>query len=315
MSPIPITLVTGFLGAGKSTFINRIIAENPRVRYGIIVNEFGDVALESEIIEADEDAILELSNGCMCCVVRTDLIKAVEALLDESNRIEHILVEASGLSDPVRIAQTFIENSAEGRVSFDSILCLVDVENFLETEAHWYIVSSQLNYADFVLLTKTADATPDTIDAVVAHIRDTTHRAEIVRLDGDVPLALLLESGCSRGADGYDATKHAEPHADDVVSVFFSENRCFENAVFDEVFREFSGRVFRAKGYFAVPDGAWREFKHIFQYVGSRRELKRKPWDADEQRRSAGLFIGRNFDPDELTKRLMAASLPITMTP
>ena len=315
MSPIPITLVTGFLGSGKSTFINRVIAENPGVRYGIIVNEFGDVALESEIIEADEDAVLELSNGCMCCVVRTDLIKAVETLLDDTNRIEHILVEASGLSDPVRIAQTFIENSAEGRVTFDSILCLVDVENFLETEAHWYIVSSQLNYADFVLLTKTADATPETIDAVVAHIRASTHRAEIVRIDAGVPLQLLLESGGSRLDDGYAAPKHAEPHADDVVSVFFTQTCCFDHGVFDEIFREFSGRVFRAKGYFAVPDGAWSEYKHVYQYVGSRRELKRKPWAVDEPRRSVGLFIGRNFDPDELTSRLMAAGLPITMTP
>ena len=110
--------MTGFLGAGKSTLINRILSEFSHLRFGLIVNEFGDVGLESQIIEASEDEIFELSNGCMCCVVRTDMKDAVHSLVEKAGFVDHILMEASGLSDPAPIAQTFLEDDLDGADDF-----------------------------------------------------------------------------------------------------------------------------------------------------------------------------------------------------
>ena len=155
MKTIPITLLTGFLGAGKSTLINRILKEKPDTRFGLIVNEFGDVNLESQVLETSDEEIVELSNGCMCCVVRKDIVAAVEKILASKNPVDYILVEASGLSDPIPIAQTFLMNDLDGKVRLDAVLCLVDAENFEHNMEQFQIAYTQLQAADIVLLSKT----------------------------------------------------------------------------------------------------------------------------------------------------------------
>lgn len=192
---IPITLVTGFLGSGKSTLINRVLSDNPGIKFGLVINEFGDVKLESQIVEAkEEDAITELSNGCMCCVVRTDLMKTVSGLLEKAPKTGHIILEASGLSDPVPIANTFLNDDLDGKVRFDAIVCVVDPINFLSSLDNYSVAETQLSYADFILLSKVDVATKAQIEEAKKLILAAKPDARILEMGEDFPTDLVFDT-------------------------------------------------------------------------------------------------------------------------
>lgn len=214
---VPVSLVTGFLGAGKSTLINRLMQEYPDRRFGIVVNEFGDVKLESQIVDAGEDSITELPNGCMCCVVRSDLIASVAGLLDRNPGIDHLLLEASGLSDPVPIAATFLQDDLSGRVRFDSVICVVDVLHFLDSLDNYAIASQQIVFSDFVLLSKVEEAGPAFTARVRALIAIQRPNARIIELRDGAPLDLLIDVTDidHSSIEGLEVEEHHHHHDDE----------------------------------------------------------------------------------------------------
>lgn len=215
---IPITLVTGFLGAGKSTLINRVLEGNPDVRFGLVVNEFGDVKLESQIIEAGAaDAVTELSNGCMCCIVRSDLVTTVEGLLAKAPDIGHIILEASGLSDPVPIANTFLNEDLGGRVHFDAIICVVDAVNFLSSLDSYNVAEVQLGYSDYILLSKADLATPEQLAETKKIILAMRPDARILEIGEDFPMDLVFDTSNVDHSElaGLEIEEHRHHHGAD----------------------------------------------------------------------------------------------------
>ncbi|MFT4343553.1 MAG: GTP-binding protein [Candidatus Woesearchaeota archaeon] len=192
---IPIAIITGFLGSGKSTFINKIIKERSDLKIGLIVNEFGDVNLESQIIETNDEDIVEMSNGCMCCVVRTDLMSAVEKLISHKKDINYIIVEASGLSDPVPLASTFIHNTLDDRIRLDAIICLIDAVNYGDNlEQYPKTLYMQVMYADFLILTKTDLVKEKRIPLLHRVLKNALPKAVIYDMNEDLDLKIILDS-------------------------------------------------------------------------------------------------------------------------
>lgn len=194
MKRIPITLITGFLGSGKSTLINRIIEENKGKKFGLILNEFGDVKLESQIIKAGSDEIVELSNGCMCCVVRSDLIKAVDDLITKMPELDYIIIEASGLSDPLPIAQTFLMQDMNQRIRLDSILCVVDALNFEKNSKNFEITVAQLKFADIILVSKTDIVDKMKVEAIKELVTDIIPNAVVFENNKKLDLDLIVDT-------------------------------------------------------------------------------------------------------------------------
>jgi len=307
---IPVTLICGFLGAGKTTFISRIIAEHPEIRFGLVLNEFGDVKLESKIVEAGDNEIAELSNGCMCCVVRDDLIRSIKGLLEAGKNIGHILLEASGLSDPVPIAATFILDDLDGRVHFDSTICVVDTLNYLDSIEDFAIATQQLEAADFILLNKMESAGSEAVSRVRKFILSRKRDARILELDAAFPTSLVTAGACCDHEDLAAAENekscadHHESRHAHVESYFHKTDNPLNLQRFTIFLDHLPRSVVRAKGFMRFSDPRTQENKYILQYVGGRPLLTAKPWKEGEERQSAMVFIGKDFDVETLKRSL-----------
>lgn len=156
---VPITILTGFLGAGKTTLVNKIIEENKNLKFGLIINEFGEEGIDGSLVQTEsEEEIIEISNGCLCCVARGDLLKSAENLLKAGN-IDYILIECSGLAEPMPIAQTFMMDNLDGKVTLDSVVCVVDGVNHNQTKENFRIAIEQIVASDIIILNKLQDFT------------------------------------------------------------------------------------------------------------------------------------------------------------
>ncbi|MFW5994667.1 MAG: CobW family GTP-binding protein [Spirochaetia bacterium] len=346
MSAVPITLVTGFLGSGKSTIINRLLEQYPDRKFGLVVNEFGDVQLESNIVEADESSIVELSNGCMCCVIRGDLLGTVDALLARRPEIDHILMEASGLSDPVPIANTFLNADLGGTVRFDSIVCLLDLEHYERNIREYDIPVLQLEHADFIVLSKTERMSVGRIQEARRYLETVDTQATVLRDDEPGGLALIIDTldidhtdirelevvdhdheheHAGDGADGsanggFDhympehsgGTGRRYHHAHEAVTtLFFRSDMPLYADHFGKVFQSLPSGVVRAKGFLDLADEEAGDRKYILQYTGARKDLYSVEWNEGEPRQSAIVFIGRDFDASTLRSRLDACINPL----
>ena len=312
MAPRPVTLVTGFLGSGKSTLINRILAHFSDRRFGLIVNEFGDVNLESSIIEAGEESIVELSNGCMCCVVRGDLVATVDTLLSRRPEIDHIILEASGLSDPVPIANTFLNADLDGSIRFDSIVCMLDLEQYRKTYDEYDITAVQLEYADFVILSKTAHVAAGCIAEAERWLGRADTRAKVVRDDDPGLLELIVDTLDADHTDirELESAEYSHEH-EEVTSLIFRTEQPIYADHFGAVFQSLPDGIVRAKGFLNLADEEAGDRKYILQYSGARKDLYSVEWDAGEQRQTAIVFLGKGFDPEALRARLSECGKPL----
>lgn len=334
MKRVPITLVTGFLGSGKSTFINRVLAQFPERNFGLIVNEFGDVQLESSIVQAADERIIELSNGCMCCVIRGDLLSTVDTLLRRQPEIDHIILEASGLSDPVPIANTFLNADLNGAIRFDAIVCLFDVEHFERNFQDYSVSHVQLEYADFVVLTRTDVVDATRVEAARAFLDGSDTQARVCTVQEALDPGVVIDTFSGDHADIRDLEvvdhDHALDHEHDgghdhdgsaragyhhaheaVETLFFRTDKPLYAAHFGYVFQHMPEGIVRAKGFLDLADAESDDAKYILQYTGARKDLYSVPWKPGEVRQSALVFIGKNFDTTELRDRLSACHNPL----
>ncbi|QPC83569.1 GTP-binding protein [Phototrophicus methaneseepsis] len=191
----PMTIITGFLGAGKTTLLNRILHGEHGLKLAVLVNDFGSVNIDSQLVtQVEAGDTIELSNGCICCTIRDDLKQAVLGLLAREDPPTHLLVETSGVSDPLEVALTF---KYTPQVRIDSILTVVDAENILTVaDDHRVLALNQIGMADLVIINKVDVAEADQLDRVHHYIRNINKKARTVEVvQADVPLAVLFDGG------------------------------------------------------------------------------------------------------------------------
>ena len=193
---MPLTVLTGFLGAGKTTLLKRILTGHHGLRAAVLVNDFGAINIDAELIVSVDENVISLANGCVCCSIRDDLTAAIEDLLDLPQPPEYIILEASGIADPVGIAITFSTERNDSRVRLDTIICLLDAEQVFETPDHMQLKQSQIAAADLLLLNK-IDLVDDTQTKKIENwlIENFRRHRVIKTTQCDVPMELLLGSG------------------------------------------------------------------------------------------------------------------------
>ena len=207
---IPVTVLTGYLGAGKTTLLNRILSENHGKRYAVIVNEFGEIGIDNDLIVESDEEIYEMNNGCVCCTVRGDLIRVVEGLTRRPGRFDAIVVETTGLADPVPVAQTFfMDDDVRSKTRLDAVVALVDAKHLPLRLKDSREAEDQIAFADVVVLNKTDLVTPQELADVEATIRAINPTAKIHRTQRS---GVDLKDVLDRGAFDLKRTLENDPH-------------------------------------------------------------------------------------------------------
>ena len=207
---IPVTVLTGYLGAGKTTLLNRILSENHGKRYAVIVNEFGEIGIDNDLIVESDEEIYEMNNGCICCTVRGDLIRTVEGLMRRPGRFDAILVETTGLADPVPVAQTFfMDDDVRAKTRLDAVVALVDAKHLPLRLKDSREAEDQIAFADVIVLNKTDLVTPEELSKVEGLIRAINPTARIHKTSRS---AVDLSAVLDRGAFDLKRALETDPH-------------------------------------------------------------------------------------------------------
>ncbi|TAA64839.1 GTP-binding protein [Shinella sp. JR1-6] len=195
--PIPVTVLTGYLGAGKTTLLNRILTDNHGKKYAVIVNEFGEIGIDNDLIVESDEEIYEMNNGCICCTVRGDLIRVVEGLMRRPGRFDAIIVETTGLADPVPVAQTFfMDDDVRQKTELDAVVALVDAKHLPLRLKDSREAEDQIAFADVVLINKTDLVSPEELARIEATVRVINPSARIHRTTrSEIDLAKVLNQG------------------------------------------------------------------------------------------------------------------------
>ncbi len=306
---IPVTVLTGYLGAGKTTLLNRLLTEEHGKRYAVIVNEFGEIGIDNELVVDADEEVFEMNNGCICCTVRGDLIRIIGNLVKRKGRFDAILIETTGLADPAPVAQTFfVDDEVRAVAKFDSVVTVVDAKNVLARLDDSHEAAEQIAFADVILLNK-ADLVPAfELTAVEKRLRAINptcviHRTErcsvspkeiLDRRAFDLDRILAIEPDFL-GEDAHE-------HDDAVTSVALRETRPIDANRFNQwigtLLREKGLSILRSKG---ILDLKGSPNRFIFQGVHMLMEGDDgRSWRDHEARESKLVFIGRDLDPAEL---------------
>lgn len=310
-SSIPVTVLTGFLGSGKTTLVNRLLKERPGTRFGLVVNEFGEAALESQLLEIRKQPLYELPSGCLCCVSDGDLKAALDAVVKKDPRVSHIVVEASGLSSPGPLLGVLTQEN--GAYSLNGVFCLADATGFLAHERDFPALRRQLAFADAVFLTKTDLVDRGTVEAVQARLAELKPGVKVFDAAQRLPWTALFETSGLQDPEA-DLPSRAEPrrrffqggsHHDAAVFEFTSE-RPLDPEKLASVFSSLEPGILRAKGVLRLADPSESKYKYLVQYTGAQKQLYSRRWAPGEVHKTDLLFLGSNFDAPALKVRLEA---------
>ncbi|MDP3553277.1 GTP-binding protein [Methylocystis sp.] len=309
-STIPVTVLTGFLGAGKTTLLNRVLSENHGKRYAVIVNEFGEVGIDNDLVVNSDEEIFEMNNGCICCTVRGDLIRIIEGLMLRRGRFDGILVETTGLADPAPVAQTFfVDDDVRKNTRLDAIVTVVDAKHLAGALDSAHEAQEQIAFADIVILNKTDLVEPADLDAVRKRIRAINPVAAIREAERcNIPLTEVLD----RNAFSLERILEVEPefldgiheheHDDHVTSLSLVSNEPLEPNVFlpwiQGVVQTLGADILRMKGIIAFPGDRDRfVVQSVHMILDGDHQ---RAWKENEPRTSRLVFIGRNLPKDLL---------------
>ncbi len=215
---LPVTIITGFLGSGKTTLLNYILSNQQGLKTAVLVNEFGEIGIDNElIISTDDDgSMVELSNGCICCTINNDLVEAVYKVLERQDAIDYLVVETTGLADPLPVALTFLGTELRDMTRLDSIITVVDAENYSLDLFNSEAAYAQIAYGDIILLNKADLVDEADLDALEVRIRDIKQGSRILRtVKGQVPLPMLLSVGLFESDKYYDPEAKVHEHGHD----------------------------------------------------------------------------------------------------
>jgi G3E family GTPase len=337
---IPVTVLTGYLGSGKTTLLNRILTEDHGKRYAVIVNEFGEIGIDNDLIVESDEEIYEMNNGCICCTVRGDLIRTVEGLMRRPGRFDAILVETTGLADPAPVAQTFfMDDDVRSKTKLDAVVALVDAKHLPLRLKDSKEAEDQIAFADVVVLNKTDLANEDELRDVEAAVRAINPSARIHKTERSrVALNEVLDRGAfdlSRALDNdphfLDAHDHDHDHDHEcgpdcdhdhghhhhhgvspihdvgVTSISLRGGEMDPKKFFPwlEKTTQMDGpNILRLKGIIALKDDPDR---YVVQGVHMILEGDhQRAWKDDEKHESRLVFIGRELDSERLKRTFEA---------
>jgi G3E family GTPase len=213
---IPVTVLTGYLGAGKTTLLNRILSEPHGKRYAVIVNEFGEIGVDNDLVVGADEEVFEMNNGCVCCTLRGDLVRIIEGLMRRKGKFDAIILETTGLADPAPVAQTFFMDENVGRkTKLDAVVTVTDAKWLLQRLNDAPEIKNQIAFADVILINKTDLISAQELDDIEAHIRGINPYA---RLHKTQRCGLPLTEVLGRNAFDLDRILEIEPdllHDDD----------------------------------------------------------------------------------------------------
>lgn len=315
---VPVTVVTGFLGSGKTTLINRILSEQHGRNIAVIVNEFGEISIDGQlIVKDDQEELVEFNNGCLCCTVRGDLIDTLEKLQQRSE-IDAILIETTGLADPAPVASTFfLEDQLTSKTRLDSFIALADAVNIEQNLAQCVEAQEQIAFADIILLNKTDLVSGEQLKKVEQIIRRSNSLAKIYHtknsnIDLDKVLGVgAFELGAKLEVDPTFLEDIEHEHDQSVGTFVLREERPIDMNRFmlwlNEQLLERGEDMYRTKGIFNA-----QGFKERVVFQSVRMLTSMQPdrlWKPDEERVTEYVMIGRNLDQDEFAEGLAACAM------
>ena len=342
---IPVTVLTGYLGAGKTTLLNRILSENHGQKYAVIVNEFGEIGIDNELVVGADEEVFEMNNGCICCTVRGDLIRIVEGLMKRRVKFDAIIVETTGLADPAPVAQTFfVDQDVQDQARLDAVVTVADAKWLSERLKDAPEAKNQIAFADVIILNKIDLVTPEQLREVEGRIRAINPYAQLHKTTKcQVPLDAVLgrnafdlerileiepaflEAGDDHDHDhhGHDHDHHGHDHGHDHAKAPGGLKH-YHDEEMQSVAIKLDGDIDPNKFMPWINDLVQKEGPNILRSKGIlafKNDPKRfvfqgvhmildgdsqREWKPGEKRESKLVFIGRNLKEDELRKGVLS---------
>ncbi|MEM6751592.1 MAG: GTP-binding protein [Cyanobacteria bacterium P01_C01_bin.38] len=304
----PVTIITGFLGSGKTTLLNQILTNRQNLKIAVLVNEFGEINIDSQLLVSIDEDMMLLSNGCICCTINASLIDAINQVLQRDN-IDYIVIETTGLAEPIPLMMTFTSSDLRDITRLDSILTVVDAENFDFNKFESKIAVEQVIYGDIIILNKIDLVSSEKVSKIEEYINSVKVGAKIIHSEyGRIILSLILDIGeynlkaLSPSSLQYniDSTSVDSLAKDNFMSVSFQSDKPLSVEKFNKFLDEqLPKTVFRGKGIIWYQGS---KLRHIFQLSGKRCNFQRDEWTTNPSNQL--VFIGKDLDADTIISQL-----------